>query len=73
MSNERKIGGGVEAGGGSGWFRTDPSDLRRALAAAPGMDGVGVSMETQVAGDDGYTNPDGNPVDSFIGTRRFFA
>ena len=38
------------------------------LLQIPGLAGVKASIATQVAGDDGYTNPDGNPVEAPAGT-----
>ncbi len=58
MSDERK----------NGKHGADPGDFRRTLAAAPGMAGVEMELATQVAGDDGYVNPDGNPVEAPAGT-----
>ena len=65
MSDERKTG--MKDGAGCS-FRADADVLRRALAAAPGMEGVEASLATQVAGDAGYVNPDGNPVEAPAGT-----
>jgi len=68
MPNDREQRRGAGAADGRVPFRADADGLRRVLATAPGMAGVEVSLATQVAGDEGYTNPDGNPVEAPAGT-----
>ena len=60
-----QAGGAPDATSGNG---VSAAGARAVLAGDPAFDGCSVSAELGTAGDGGYRNPDGNPVDAPAGT-----